>query len=82
MPLPKINNICTSDIPVASSLTTSRLTRWVMVQNSNNMVAALSNADIELTHIATVDGSLLKLMAKRAANMKIGLPGGCPTSSL
>ena len=53
-----------------------------MVQNSNRIVAALSNADITLTQTATVDGSEEKLMKNRAASINIGLPGGCPTSSL
>jgi hypothetical protein len=48
-----------------------------MVQNSNNIVAALSSAFMELTAHATEPGSLpTKFMKKRAVSMKIGLPGG------
>ena len=53
-----------------------------MVQKSRRIVPALSRADIALTQIATVLGPEAKLMKNLAASMKIGLPGGCPTSNL
>ena len=82
-PLPKITSIFSGDTPEALSLTTSRRTRWVMVQNSSRMVAALSRADIELTIKAILEMSPpAKLTKNRAASMNIGLPGGWPTSSL
>ena len=64
------------------SFTTSFFTRWVMVQNRSKMVSADNIALITFTATDTYCGSLTKLMAKRAASMNIGLPGGCPISSL
>ena len=62
---------------VASSLTVRRFTRCVMVQKSSRMVPALSSPDMALTIRATFVGSPnAKLAKKRAASMKIGLPGG------
>ena len=70
-------------ISCASSLTIRRFTRWVMVQNRSNMVAALSSPDMALTISATlVTSPNAKLAKNRAASMNMGLPGGCPTSSL
>ncbi len=65
------------------SLTMSRRIRWVMVQKSSMMVPALSRAFMELTAMATlVTSPPIRFMANLAASMKMGLPGGCPTSSL
>ena len=65
------------DISVASSRTMRRRTRWVMVQNSSRIVAALSSADMELTATAAPVMSPPKSVTKkRAASMKMGLPGG------
>ena len=78
-----MTSIRESDISVASSLTVSRLMRWVIVQNSSRIVPALSMADITLTATAAEEMSPPKrVMKKRPASMKIGLPGGWPTSSL
>ena len=72
-----------SETSCASSRTTKRRTRCVTVQNSSKMVAALSSADIELTAMAAVCAPPPKMVTKnRAVSMNIGLPGGCPTSSL
>ena len=82
-PDPKMTSILTRGISVASSLTMRRLTRCVTVQKSRSMVAAESNADMMLTISATLDMSpKAKLTKNLAASMKIGLPGGWPTSSL
>ncbi len=54
-----------------------------MVQNSNSIVPAESSADMELTiRAALVMSPPAKLTKNRAASMKMGLPGGWPTSSL
>ncbi len=83
MPEPNITSICVRDNSSALSLIIRRFTRCVIVQKSRSMVAADRSADIELTIRATlVTSPKAKLTKKRAASMKIGLPGGCPTSSL
>ena len=54
-----------------------------MVQNSSRMVAALSSADIALTHFDTsVTSPPANSVANRATRMKMGLPGGWPISLL
>ena len=54
-----------------------------MVQNSSNIVAALNSAEEALT-ISGMSSVLppAKLTATRAIIIHMGLPGGCPTSSL
>ncbi len=54
----------------------------VMLQNRNRMHNALSTADIMLTIMATLPGSLVNCENRLAVSMKIGAPGGWPTSSL
>ncbi len=46
------------------------------------MVNALSRPLMAFTATETVSADGAKLEKKRAVSMKIGLPGGCPTSSL
>ena len=59
----------------------SFLTKWVMLQNKNNTVKLLANADIIFTLKAT------SFVGTNAANIlariiKKGAPAGCPTCSL
>ena len=84
MPLPITTRYWARDILSSSpSFTTSFFTRWVMDQNSNRMVSALKMADIALTHLATaITLPPANLLAKLAARIKIGLPGGWPISVL
>ncbi len=63
------------------SRTVSRRVRWVIVQNSSSMVAALRSADMLFTATAALPMPPKMVMKKRAASMKMGLPGGWPTSS-
>ncbi len=77
-----IISVLRREISVAPSRTTRRRTRWVTVQKSSRMVAALRRADMLLT--ATAAMLMLppkRVTKKRAASMKMGLPGGWPTSS-
>ena len=58
------------------------ITRCTMVQYKNSIVAALDKADNELTITAALLGSDAKSVKKRPSIIKVGAPGGCPTSSL
>ena len=53
-----------------------------MVQNRNKIHPALISALIIFTIRATCDGSLANWLKRLAVNMKIGAPGGWPTSNL
>ena len=53
-----------------------------MVQKSNSIVRALSSPLMALTATATVCDEAAKLAKNLAVSMKMGLPGGWPTSSL
>ncbi|MDC0600482.1 GH3 auxin-responsive promoter family protein [Flavobacteriales bacterium] len=55
--------------------------KWVMLQNKNRMVNELAIALITFTAVAAYSAGT-NIENKRASNMNIGAPGGCPTSSL
>ncbi len=66
-----------------SSAEKNFLTRWVRVQNRNNMVKALAVAERMFTVTATlVTSPPAKRVKKRPRTIKKGAPGGCPTSIL
>ena len=77
-PLPNINAALRREMPCRPA--SRRRAKWVMVQNSNNIVAALRSADMALMQIATLSGEDAKLEKNLAVRAKNGLPGGCPTS--
>ncbi len=72
-----ISNICHQLTSRASSLTIRRRTKCVTDQKSSNIVAALRRADMQFTAKAAFAALPPKsVIMKRAASMKIGLPGG------
>jgi len=60
----------------------SFLPNSVREKNINIIVPALARADIILTDAATNCGSLAKRVKILPINIKVGAPGGWPTSSL
>ena len=76
-PEPRIAMVFGKEISVASSATTRRLAKWVMLQNKNSIVPALRSADIVFTQYAASDASPpAKFTKNLAASINIGLPGG------